>query len=83
MKSFCEIIKMETLASGRRASIKNSDLVEYLTNNPDMTAEKLEGIVRSGLSLAGFDVHRPFVAYMSPTEGASVYEQDEEDDDDE
>lgn len=85
MKSFCEIIKMETLASGKKASIRNSDMVQFLTDNPGMTAEKLEGIVRSGLSLAGFNVNRPFVAYMSPTNQASMYEQDydpsEEEDD--
>lgn len=71
---------METLASGKRASIKNTDMIEFLSDNPGISAEKLEGIVRSGLSLSGFDVHRPFVTYMSPTQRATVYEQDEEED---
>jgi hypothetical protein len=58
-----------------RGEIKNRDLVKLIKDNPKMSAESLEGIVRSALSILGFDIRKPFKTYLSPSNGTTVYEQ--------
>ena len=76
MKSFSEIIKHEVLRATRKAVIKNSDLIEFIRGQNGMSGDKLEGILHSGLSMTGFNISKPFTTHLSPTQGATVYEQE-------
>lgn len=78
MKSFVEIIKMETVGPLLRGAVRNKDLMEFLGERPTQSRANIEAEIVESLGKAGFNTDEEIRIFVSPSSRETIYEQKHE-----
>lgn len=78
MKSFVEIIKMETVGPLLRGAVRNKDLMEFLGERPTQSRANIEAEIVESLKRVGFNTDEEIRIFVSPASRETIYEQKHE-----
>lgn len=76
MKSFTDIIKVETQGKFIRGTVDNRDMLKFLSERATLSRANVELEVEKALGSVGFNPKNTIRAFVSPANHTTVYEQE-------